>query len=162
MLKKLLLVPSLITLFALSAQAGTVLEFQGRVAKKEQCMDDGKGAFAKHLGCKAIPSESSQCVVTLKANSEGINKIEIKLTGGAKKAFGTGFFEGRVKGPYLYKDNFVAYYVKLDKDTSAEVKIQSNGSGKVLAANLYNEHVFRSDGNRLFKQFTCVDFKKTK
>ncbi|KHD87705.1 MAG: hypothetical protein OM95_12825 [Bdellovibrio sp. ArHS] len=160
--KRAFLVQAIVMMFSIGAQAETLV-FHGSLAARKQCADTG-GFFAKDLGCKKLNITERACAVALNVNSQGeVKSIEVEtpeaLTkGDARKAQ----YKTSVSGPYLYQDGFHAYSFKLDKSSSAEVKIASDGTGRVLAANLYFDHVFQADGSRVYKQYECRNLKRVK
>ncbi|WP_373997742.1 hypothetical protein [Bdellovibrio bacteriovorus] len=164
MTKRAFLVQAIVMMFSIGAQAGESLVFHGTLAARKQCADTGSGFFAKDLGCKKLAISERACAVALNINGQGeVKSIEVEAPeavnkGDARKAQ----YKTSVKGPYLYKDGFHAYSFNLDKVSSAEVKIASDGTGRVLAANLYFDHVFQTDGTRTYKQYECRNLKRVR
>lgn len=161
MVKKVILLQSLIALFAQGAWAETMI-FHGTVAARKQCADTG-GVFATDLGCKKLSLNQRACAVALNVSQGEIQTMQVEVpeafnTGDARKAQ----YTVSVTKPYLYRDGFHAYMLKMDKESSIEVKIASNGTGKVLAANMYFDHEFAKDGTRTYKQYECRNLKRVK
>lgn len=160
MTKRALLLQAIVALFAVGTQAETMV-FHGRVAARKQCADTG-GVFATDLGCKKLALSQKECAVALNVSNGEVHSMQVEVpeaysTGDARKAQ----YTVSVTKPYLYKDNFHAYMLKMDKSSSVEVKIE-NGVGRVLAANMYYDHQFAQDGTRTYKQYECRSLKRVK
>ncbi|WP_374073955.1 hypothetical protein [Bdellovibrio bacteriovorus] len=161
MTKRALLLQAIVMMFAVGTQAETMI-FHGRVAARKQCADTG-GVFATDLGCKKLALSQKECAVALNVSNGEVRSMQVEVpeaysTGDARKAQ----YTVSVTKPYLYKDNFHAYMLKMDGDSSIEVKIASDGTGRVLAANMYYDHQFPQEGRRTYKQYECRSLKRVK
>lgn len=163
MTKRMVLVQAVLALFAVGAQAETMV-FHGTLASRQLCKDSGAGIFAKELGCKKMAVSQKACAVAVDISGREINRMQVEVpeayaNGDAVRAMYDTSVSAR---PYLYQQGFMAYNVKLDRVSSSEVKVASDGSGRVLAVNMYFDHQFAQDGTRTYKQYECRGLKRVK
>ncbi|HRO68336.1 MAG TPA: hypothetical protein PL182_12275 [Pseudobdellovibrionaceae bacterium] len=157
-----LLIGLLIVSAAQAASAASFV-FRGKIVSREICKDEG--LFSQSRCKRADLGKNRECLVTVKTDSrENLNAIQIASPAWVEAGdHRRTALNGRLDRPYLYKDDFVAYNTKIDRDTSAEVKVSGN---RVLGVYVFTKHVHgknsRGEETRAFNQYFCANLQPSK